>query len=276
MIPYQLVSTAAILRDWLSEEDQVYKSEEQRLLAGVADYLYNVGGSPDELLPEYKAVYDQYGPEYFAKVLDDMQALDSQLTNSDAAMDLFANYLTDLGYADDPTRGLEDTLLASTQIIASRRNPKTKEVKVLQGNYGYGWDDLCEYELDDPSSRSDFKSYRENEPQYAHRIIYRRVPNPNYVEPNPELATDMEVYQLRDAYMANNPDGHFFDKETLKFFGERWSEMRVSPQLVEVKDYRGTPHLCYELVTRQHKAPGGTRTAYHYFDKDTFQQIDAQ
>ena len=55
---------------------------------------------------------------------------------------------------------------------------------VLQGNYGYGWDDLCQYDRHDPEQmaelKPDWRAYRENEPQYAHRIIHRRELNPNY------------------------------------------------------------------------------------------------
>lgn len=51
----------------------------------------------------------------------------------------------------------------------------TKEIAVLQGNYGYGWDDLIEYELDDMSRKQDLKDYDENEKGVPHRIIHRRV-----------------------------------------------------------------------------------------------------
>ena len=52
---------------------------------------------------------------------------------------------------------------------------KTKEIRVLQGNYGYGWDDLIEYEMGDESWRQDMKDYNENEKGVPHRIIHRRV-----------------------------------------------------------------------------------------------------
>ena len=52
----------------------------------------------------------------------------------------------------------------------------TKEIAVLQGNYGYGWDDLIEYELNDMSRKQDLKDYDENEKGVPHRIIHRRVP----------------------------------------------------------------------------------------------------
>lgn len=61
--------------------------------------------------------------------------------------------------------------------------PRTrKEIVVLQGNYGYGWDDLIEYELTGDVDkdaeiykeiRQDKKDYAENEPQYSHRTIHR-------------------------------------------------------------------------------------------------------
>lgn len=65
-----------------------------------------------------------------------------------------------------------------------KKIPKTILVEVLQGNYGYGWDDLCQYEANDESQmkelRDDYKAYRENEPNVLHRIISRRVSNPDY------------------------------------------------------------------------------------------------
>lgn len=57
-------------------------------------------------------------------------------------------------------------------------------LSVIQGNYGYGWDDLCQYDRNNPDEmkelREDWKAYRENEREYAHRIIHRREPNPRY------------------------------------------------------------------------------------------------
>ena len=67
-----------------------------------------------------------------------------------------------------------------------KRNPKTIPVKVLQGNYGYGWVDICEYDARDNKQMKqlsdDKKAYRENEPNIPHRVISRRVPNPNYTD----------------------------------------------------------------------------------------------
>lgn len=68
----------------------------------------------------------------------------------------------------------------------SKNNPKTIAVKVLQGNYGYGWDDLCQYDIRDSDQmkelKDDVKAYNENEPGIPHRVITRRIPNPDYTE----------------------------------------------------------------------------------------------
>jgi hypothetical protein len=53
---------------------------------------------------------------------------------------------------------------------------RTKRVAVLQGNYGYGWDDLAEYEPGSRELKVDLKAYRENELNADHRVIYRRIP----------------------------------------------------------------------------------------------------
>lgn len=57
---------------------------------------------------------------------------------------------------------------------------RTREYRVLQGNYGYGWDDLVSYDVSDEQQMADLKQnikdYRENEPQYSHRVITRRMP----------------------------------------------------------------------------------------------------
>ncbi len=59
----------------------------------------------------------------------------------------------------------------------SRRNPrvaKTKLVYVVQGNYGYGWDDENEEDNWTDAKRS-IREYRENGPG-SYRLIKRRVP----------------------------------------------------------------------------------------------------
>ena len=83
----------------------------------------------------------------------------------------------------------------------------------------------------------------------------------------------MEVYQLIREYYRNEPDGHFFDRQTLKWFGERISEMRVLKGTRKIKDYRGNEHEVYVLSSLQRNHPIKPTRAYHYFDTEPFQII---
>lgn len=67
------------------------------------------------------------------------------------------------------------------------RKNKYSYYKVLQGNYGYGWEDLVFYQcnstgwIEDKDTRmelkSDKKAYRENEPGTPLRVIFRKEKN---------------------------------------------------------------------------------------------------
>ena len=83
----------------------------------------------------------------------------------------------------------------------------------------------------------------------------------------------MTVYELIENYQRTHRNGHFFDRDTLRFFGERISEMRVLATTATIKDYSGEKHECYMLSSVQHKAPGGKKRVYHYFDTTTFDTI---
>lgn len=64
--------------------------------------------------------------------------------------------------------------------MAQKQN-KYVYLHVIQGNYGYGWEDLSAYEQDEyRAARADLKAYRDNERGVAHRLIRRREPNPKY------------------------------------------------------------------------------------------------
>lgn len=63
-----------------------------------------------------------------------------------------------------------------------KKQNKYSYLVVLQGNYGYGWDDLMTWdqnkdELSFRSSREHLTWYRQNEKQATHRIVNRRVLN---------------------------------------------------------------------------------------------------
>jgi hypothetical protein len=111
-IPYQLVSMAAMLRDYIDQDDQVYLDREHEKLTDIADSLYADVVTPDQFKDEYQTLYKQYGPDYFAKVLEDMEAIDSQLTTDDKVDELWYDY----------SDRLNSGVTASTQVRASN-NP---------------------------------------------------------------------------------------------------------------------------------------------------------
>lgn len=91
-IPYDLVSVLVILRDWVELEDDDYISPEHKRLVSLADSLYNNGYEIiDYLKPDYKALFDEYGEEYFDDVIEDASAIDTQINRSNVK-DLIAEY----------------------------------------------------------------------------------------------------------------------------------------------------------------------------------------
>jgi len=81
------------------------------------------------------------------------------------------------------------------------------------------------------------------------------------------------AYDLRAAYNDKHPDGHFFDPDTLKFFGESMSQMRLLKNTVAVTDIGGDVHTCYVLSSRQRMPSGKSRRKYHYFDNVTLEDV---
>lgn len=74
------------------------------------------------------------------------------------------------------------------------KQTKYKYIVVLQGMYDGKWEDLLTYDKEDVKERKrDMKSYREHDPR-PYRLVNRRVPNPDYVKPEP---TDKERLLLK-------------------------------------------------------------------------------
>lgn len=82
----------------------------------------------------------------------------------------------------------------------------------------------------------------------------------------------MRVAEFVSLYRQNRPDGHFFDKETLHFLGEKVSEMTYNGVTV-ITDFMGHRRDVHELRTVQHDSGLGTRWTLNYFDTDTFDQV---
>lgn len=86
----ELISEGAILRD---HGKVTYICRLHEMVTDIADSLYNVGLSmKDRFSPEYKAIYNFFGADYFADVLDDMRSLDFQLYNDSKVEELAASY----------------------------------------------------------------------------------------------------------------------------------------------------------------------------------------
>ncbi len=81
------------------------------------------------------------------------------------------------------------------------------------------------------------------------------------------------IYDLVNAYCEKHPDGHFFDSDTLKFFGESLSTMRLLKGTVTITDICGDTHTCYVISRLQKKYPGGKRRTYAYFDVETLDDV---
>lgn len=83
----------------------------------------------------------------------------------------------------------------------------------------------------------------------------------------------MTVYELKYRHNERYPWSHYFDSDTLKFFGERLSSMRVLAKTEIVKDSYGKEHEAYCLSSLQRAWPSGPKRHYAYFDVKTFEHI---
>lgn len=114
-IPYQLVSMATMLRDFFALNSDDYLNKEHQMLTDIADYLYNSADGAfsdhpeDNLLPEFKVIFDKYGADYFKQVTDDMYAIDSQVTSTAKEDELYEDYQD----------RLKSGVMASTRVTAS-------------------------------------------------------------------------------------------------------------------------------------------------------------
>lgn len=82
-----------------------------------------------------------------------------------------------------------------------------------------------------------------------------------------------DVYALKDKYRRLQPSGHFFDVETLRWFGERLSESSVDRFLETFTDSLGDEHTCYVYRSYQHNAPAGMKRHVSYLDTSTMEQV---
>ena len=87
------------------------------------------------------------------------------------------------------------------------------------------------------------------------------------------MKTYNNIHSFIADYYEKYPNGRYFGRDALKFFGERLSEMRVYKATVVKKDSRGKKHECYVISRLQRKHPNGPTRTLAYFDVDTFEVI---
>lgn len=105
--------------------------------------------------------------------------------------------------------------------ISAARAGKTKEVIVLQGNYGYGWDDLVEYEKDQQhEAKQDLADYRENERNAQHRLIRRCVANPSWSAPTDRFS--VLTYECGFKYKKDKPTKFSDIDEAITYANQLW------------------------------------------------------
>lgn len=80
-------------------------------------------------------------------------------------------------------------------------------------------------------------------------------------------------YDLIREHERLNPDSFMFSKETLKFWGETKSRMKLADKAT-VTEYDGTEHECYTLITnRRDDMEGRPLQGVYYFDIETLERI---
>ena len=81
----------------------------------------------------------------------------------------------------------------------------------------------------------------------------------------------MTVYKLREE--LEKQGSYYFSDDTLKFFGERLSDMYILKKTEKIKDYNGEIHDCY-VLSKLYKDYKGRKVRNHdYFDIHTLERI---
>lgn len=79
----------------------------------------------------------------------------------------------------------------------------------------------------------------------------------------------MTPSQLKSAVQETRTDSHFFDRDSMKFFGDRMGNYGVRSAIIKV--YNGQMVDCWELYRKKPVKNGLQKSAY--FDKTTFKQL---
>ena len=80
----------------------------------------------------------------------------------------------------------------------------------------------------------------------------------------------MTASELKYQYQAHG-NGHYFDRGSMKFFGDTMANYYVPSALVKITTYSGDIKECYQLERRRAVKMGRNDTAY--FDTSTFDVV---
>lgn len=86
------------------------------------------------------------------------------------------------------------------------------------------------------------------------------------------VKTISTVAELVSEYRRHNPKGHFFDPDTLAFFGEKISKMQYMG-LTVIPDVYERNRRCHKIWSEENDSVLGTRWKLHYFDALTFDHV---
>lgn len=123
-------------------------------------------------------------PSDFSWILDEAYSFIDKFNAdlpTDDDWDDFGDEDSDL-YEGCGSKKKKKKVLNQKKVCGERKPAKTVEVYIIQGNYGYGWEDESEYD-DWSQAKADIKEYRASSAGNngaSYRLITRRVPNPDY------------------------------------------------------------------------------------------------
>ena len=87
------------------------------------------------------------------------------------------------------------------------------------------------------------------------------------------IANKQVFYESGNYGIIRKGEDLYINRETLKFFRERLSDMRLRKTIVVREDYQGKKHDCYVISRLQRNHPNGPRRTLAYFDVDTLENI---
>ena len=80
-------------------------------------------------------------------------------------------------------------------------------------------------------------------------------------------------YSFLNDYSITHPQSYYFSPDTLKFFGERFSGMRILSKTKKVKDSYGQEFECFVLSKSSKNWNNQRIRTYAYFNIENLDQI---